>query len=393
MRGFFKHEILSSVYMKNIDSFLSKKNYQTIAKGLIFLYTVFGLELGVIVFLDQPKWVLIGSLIFFFLITEFISSALIRKWFPVFKNCQDFNIAMEPHIFAHFLPCKKNEDVSNGFRRVTLQKENKKTLSPNTDNLIYLAGDCTIYEEHLPIEETLASQLQFLLGEHQILNAGVSHYTTLHCFNRLVVELINGYRPKKIILSSGINDILAFIHHKQGKANPDHTHLYKPWTNNTQLVNLLSRCPLSTVRLLLCFLFFGKKTIGNWDCMATDISRVYFEPESVSIAKKLINTKVFIKSLNLFLGTCKVFDIELILSTIKYNKEDMEEEPRKTYAYGIDIFNQEIYNYAKNHSLILIDVAEKLCLEPNKDIQNKWHYTKFGNKKRADITFKSIFEY
>ena len=376
----------------NIDGFLSSKTTTTIAKGLILFYTIFALELGVIVFLDQPNWVLVASLIFVFLFTEFISSALIRKWFPVFKNCQDFNIGMEPHIFANFLPSEKNDDISNGFRRVTFQKENKKKLPPNTDNLIYLAGDCTIYEKHLPIEETLAFQLQSLLGGHQILNAAVSHYTTLHCFNRLVVDLVNGYRPKKIILTSGINDILSFIHHKQGKVNPDHTHFFKPFTKYTRLATLLSRCPLSTLRLLLCILFFGKKTIDNWDSMTLDISRVYFEPESVSIAKNLIDTKVFIISLNLFLGICKAFDIELILNTIQYNKEDMKEEPRKTYALGFDILNQEIYNYAKNHSLRLIDLAEKLCVEPNKDIENKWHYTKFGNKKRADITFKSIFE-
>jgi hypothetical protein len=378
--------------MKSIDGFLSTIKTQTIIKGLVFLYSIFTLELGVIVFLDQPKWVLIASLIIVFLVTEFISSALIRRWFSIFKNCQELEFEMEPHIFAHFLPSKKNNDVSDGFRRVTSQKENKNTLSPNTDNLVYLAGDCTIYEHHLPIEETLAFQLQSLLRGHQILNAGVSHYTTLHCYNRLVVDLINGCRPKKLIHFSGINYLLAFIHHKQGKAKHDHTHFYKPWTNNAQLVNLLSRCPLSTLRFLLCILFFGKKPISNWDNMTIDISRVFFEPESVSIAKKIFDAKGFINCLNLFLGTCKAFDIELILTTIYYQKEDMKEEPRKTYAWGIDILNQEICNYAKNHSLRLIDLAEKLCAEPKKDIENKWHYTTFGNKKRADIIFKSIFE-
>ena len=60
------------------------------------------------------------------------------------KNCQDLNVEMEPHIFAHFLPSKKNDDVSDGFRRVTFQKENK-----NSQNLI--DGLEMIYQEILSI--------------------------------------------------------------------------------------------------------------------------------------------------------------------------------------------------------------------------------------------------
>ena len=103
MRGFLlKHKILLKIYMKSIDGLLSTIKPKTITKGLVFLYTFFALELGVIVFLDQPKWVLITSLIIVFLFTEFISSTFIRRWFPVFKNCQELKVEMEPHIFAHF---------------------------------------------------------------------------------------------------------------------------------------------------------------------------------------------------------------------------------------------------------------------------------------------------
>ena len=34
----------------------------------------------------------------------------------------------------------------------------------------------------------------------------------------------------------------------------------------------------------------------------------------------------------------------------------------------------------------------KLDKQMKKDVENKWHYTIFGNKKRADIIFKNIFE-
>lgn len=372
---------------RSMQTYTQTLKKQSVFKGLILFYCILAISFGSLAINYKSLWVFITLFIIFFLFTEFISRLLIHRFFPIFNDLKNNQLEVQPHIFTHFIPSESNPNISNGFRRTSPPNSSLNTKKEE----IYLAGDCIVYEGHLPSEESLAFKLQALSKKYKVLNAGVSHYTLLHCYNRFVVDLLSGSRPKKLILFATINDVLSFIHHKNGLIRPDHTHLYKPWTTNSQLRNLLLKCPFSTLKLFLCILFFGKKSISHWGAIAQEISPIYFQPKSYLLAKKLFNPNGFNTCLKLFHGTCKTYDIELILTTIRYKKEDMIEEPRKTYAWGIDMLNNEIRTFAKANSIHQIDIAKLFHDEPQ-DIENKWHHTDSGNSKRAEIIFKNLFE-
>jgi hypothetical protein len=378
--------------MESISSFLKRQKAKNILKGLVFFYSFsFLFFLLFLMTFETPTWVLISFCILLFitifLTTEFCSSVLIKKYYPYINGTKEFQL--EPHIFTHFIPSEKDPDISDGFRRTSCPTENNNSIS---EDLLYLSGDCTVFEEHLPFKETFAFQLQHLLDKYRVMNAGVSHYTSLHCYNRFVIDLVKGYRPKKLILSSSINDVLSFIHHKNGYIRPDYMHFYKPWITNSQFSHLVTQCPFSTLRFILCILFYGKKPVANWDDIALETSPAFFGPESVVLARNIFDPSVFRHCLTLFNGTCKSYGVDFILTTISYQLSDMSKEPRKTYAWGIDILNNEIREFAKENSIKLIDIAEKLKSEPE-DIFNKWQYTAIGNKKRANIVSKNLSEF
>ena len=130
---------------------------------------------------------------------------------------------MEPHIFCHFVPSNSFADVTNNFRN------GAQAIGGDGTNTIYLAGDCTVFEDHLPVEQTMGSILGGRMDGFNVLNAGAAHYPILHCYNRLIYDLVRGYRPNIVMVLTGANDVLSFVHHKNGNADPAHTHFYKPW--------------------------------------------------------------------------------------------------------------------------------------------------------------------
>lgn len=320
---------------------------------------------------------------------ELFFRRFLRERYPALMGKGESRFRMEPHIFSHFLPSNRQEDVDeDGFR---IARTPGSRLSEDYPKVtIYLAGDCTLFEDHLPLEETFAHQLSDRLNDAEVLNAGAPHYTALHSYHRFVTDVIRGYRPQSVLLFSAANDCLSFVHHKQGRVERDHTHLYKPWGSYEILERRLWRCPSATLKFGLFHLLFDRKK-PDWEDLAEEISPTFQELESARMARAIFDPSVFVTCLELFEGTCRAIGAELILTTYAYQKNDMLEEPRKTYAWGIDAFNQKIREFAQHRSLKLIDLAEGLEIE-TEDITNKWHYTASGNRKRAEMVEKALLD-
>lgn len=313
--------------------------------------------------------------------TEWVSLYFLRKRYG--RGGGDPSFRMEPHIFAHFVPSRRHPDISSAGFRITQAGRGSPAQDGEGAPAVYLAGDCTLFEDHLPVEETFAFQLNALLPDCLVLNAGAPHYTALHSYNRFVVDWVQGCRPDAVLFFSAANDVLSFIHHKQGSFRPDHMHMYRPWKPDGELYNRLMRMPSATLRLILFYFLCGGKKLG-WEESAEEPSPVFQEPASTAKARQLFNPAAFTTCLELFRGTCEGLGVQLILTTFPYQKQDMLQEPRKTYAWGIDLLNEQIRQFARRRSLELIDLAAEMAVDPS-DIRNKWHYTLDGNRKRARV--------
>lgn len=284
---------------------------------------------------------------------------------------------MEPHIFTHFMPSARSAHAAA-----------LPSSGASSGPAIYLAGDCTLFEEHLTREETFAYQLLQALPGYRVINAGTDHYTALHSYNRLVVDLLHGHRPRFVLLHSAANDVLSFIHHKDGVVKPDHSHMYRPWLSQAELLQKVSRIPTTALKLILLRLLWG----GNrpaWDNLAEEISPKFQSPENTAMARRLFDPAGFLTVLDLLEATCRTAGSTLVLTTYSYQPWDMIEEPRLTYAWGIDRLNEEIRKFARARNIPLIDLAEEMVVEGD-DILNKWHYTLSGNRKRAEITARRL---
>lgn len=287
---------------------------------------------------------------------------------------------MKPHIFAHFLPSEEFPEVTpEGFRSTGLEEATDAGRP-----VLYLAGDCTFFEDHLPPEETFARQLGKGLRGLRLLNAGTPHYTAQHSLHRLIVDISRGLRPAVVLFTAGANDTLSFIHHKNGRWLPDHTHLYRPWDGEFEIHRRISRLPGALLRGLAAFLFFGTRH-AEWDRMAESISPVYQTEESVRAARRLFETGNYETSLSLIHNVCRGVGASLVLATFAYQSGDMEKEPRKTYAWGIDRMNQATRAFARREGLSVVDWAAAAPFGPE-EILNKWHYTAAGNRRRAELT-------
>lgn len=282
---------------------------------------------------------------------------------------------MKPHIFTHFLP-------SEGFSDATPEGSGKPIL--------YLAGDCTFFEDHLPPEETFARQMEKGLRGLRLLNAGTPHYTAQHSLHRLIVDISRGVRPAVVLFTAGANDTLSFIHHKNGRWFPDHTHLYRPWDGGFALHRRISSLPGAFLRRLATLLCFGTRSV-EWDRLAESISPVYQTEESVRTARRLFETGSYETSLSLIHSVCRGVGASLVLATFATQNGDMEKEPRKTTAWGIDRMNQATRAFARREGLPVVDWAEAPPFGPE-EILNKWHYTAAGNRRRAEFALPVLEE-
>lgn len=305
------------------------------------------------------------------------------RWRQI-TNDRTGDFRMDPHPFTHFIPSSRYPDVHpHGFR----VPGKGKPLSKEAPS-IYLAGDCTLFEEHILQEETFAYHLGQRLPRLHILNAGTDHYTALHSYNRFVLDILRGYRPKAVLFVSAINDCLSFIHHKNGVVKPDHSHMYRSWLSLEQIETRLRRVPTAILRYFALQVLLGREHV-TWDTLAENISPTFQDPESAAIARRLFDPEGFRTCLDLFQGTCETMGSEFVLTTCQYQPWDMLEEPRRTYAWGIDRLNDEIRGFARRRSIPLIDLAEEMVVEGG-DILNKWHYTLSGNRKRAEIISRHL---
>lgn len=341
---------------------------------------------------EVVSWVSVAALVLINLAaTEWVCAIILKRRYAIPAGHEPRDFRMEPHVFAHFLPSRRYRDISaEGFRITTAPGPRPRGRGEaHRPPRIYLAGDCTVFEDHLPPDETLASQLHDVLEDVEILNAGAPHYTALHAYHRFVIDLVRGARPDRVVFFSAANDCLTFVHHKDGVVSPDHTHLYQPWISSAGLHRRISRCPTSTLKVLLCFLWYGRRGVA-WDRWAEEVSPEFRNAEHVRIARSLFDPSTFVTCLTLFHSTCQAIGAELVLTTYAYHRDDMREEPRRTYAWGIDRFNQEIRAFAQRQGVALIDLAEALSIEEG-DMYNKWHFTKSGNRKRAAIVAQHLY--
>ncbi|MFQ5754403.1 MAG: hypothetical protein ACE5HI_20690, partial [bacterium] len=138
--------------------------------------------------------------------------------------------AFQFHPFYNYLPkigaYSLKDDIKINSRHFRSQEIDS---SQDTFN-IYLSGDCTVFESHLKYEESFACLLQEELRtqsgrEFRTLNAGLPHYSLIHCINRLIGDLyIN--KIDTVILHVGINDVIPFLH-TSGQLFHDYSNYFK----------------------------------------------------------------------------------------------------------------------------------------------------------------------
>lgn len=413
---------IKKIAKKTLDIFLQIiKSKQGIMLLLVFVILEAG-ALGIILFYGMGA--VSGVLLFVVLsalISELILSLLIKYkiiylrflYFLDFickkKTIEDFPqkevypdfyyYASNP--FYHLAPESsaklklKNVEINSlGFRG---EEKDWKNL---TNYYIYLSGDCQFFERHLELTNTFAYFLETNLNKEDnrniiVLNAGSPHYTLLHCLNRLIIDL-NRIRPHLIILTAGINDVLVFIHSKNGEVLPDYTNLYKPFDKEMVIEKFLSSPILRYSKLIQLYKYFLytyilKKRMLGLDDYALIFTENYNTYENIECSKRLFTTKYFENYLQSYISICQTFDIPLILTTNNYNSADMKGPARSFTASGIDRVNLIIKKTAEKHNLPVFDYQGKFITDSTK-VFNKWHYTKNGNKLRAELISNFILK-
>jgi len=310
-------------------------------------------------------------------VTERFATSVLAQRFSLLSTPRAFSeMRVVPHPFAHFVPSSVYPDVHDHFRFPPAERPVRGRP------VIYLAGDCTFFEDHLAAEDTMAGQLSRLMPNATVLNAGAMHYTALHAYNRLIYDLVRGHRPDVVVMASAANDVLSFIHHDGGIVDLGHTHMYRPWLPYGGLEADIRRIPSASLRLLLGCLVCGPGGEA-WDSFAERISPIFFQPDSVDTARRLFDPSPYQRTLGLFVAACREVGAQPVLTTFYYNAADMRDEPRRTYAWGIDRLNEVARHVARDTGASLVDCAAKLELSPGRDITNKWHYAVNGNARRA----------
>ena len=166
--------------------------------------------------------------------------------------------------------------------------------------------------------------------------------------------------------------------------------MYRPWLSQEQLLQRVSRVPTATLKLLVLHLLHGANA-PTWDHLAEEINPQFQNPENAAKARQLFDVTGLLTVLELFHATARAAGSQLVLSTYCYQPWDMLEEPRRTYAWGIDRINDAIREFAARREIPLVDLAGEMTVEGD-DILNKWHYTLSGNRKRARIIARSLRE-
>ncbi|PCI40920.1 MAG: hypothetical protein COB46_05480 [Rhodospirillaceae bacterium] len=277
---------------------------------------------------------------------------------------------MVPHPFVHFLPSNNFEDITDHFRGAVSCPQDHK------ENAVYLAGDCTLFEDHLPQKNSLAALLAEQLTKKMVLNAATSHYTILHAFNRLVFDLMRGYRPSVVVVCSGPNDVLSFVHHKNGVVDAGHTHMYKAWGGQKKSKSVFLNSFLER--------FLGGAG-GQWGQFAVDITPDFYADESILKMREIYTSLPYRTCLELFHATCEAMGARLVLVTSYFHHEEKEGSAREAYAWGIDNINQEIREFGLEKGVVVADMAKDISFESEIDVSNKWHYTEQGNLKRSKM--------
>ena len=249
--------------------------------------------------------------------------------------------------------------------------------------------DCVVFEDHLRPDETMAYHLASEFSDWSVLNAGAPHYTTAHAYSRLAFDILRGHRPELVMVFAGINDVLSFLHHKNGTVCLAHTHLYVPWLLYGGHGSRIRRLPLATAKVVGAYLFGGRRA-EIWGALVESTDSEFFEPQHVEKGGELFQTTSFLKSLGLFSAICSEIGAELVLTTIYSNAPDIQRGRRATYAWRMEQINQTIRQFTAERNLRIIDLAKELELVPEEDIYNKWHFTASGNRKRAVTVAASL---
>ena len=370
--------------MLNLFQTTSKNNIH-LMKILLLIYSlVIAALLFMIAVVELSSFYIFSIILLIIILSEFVSRKLIKKTF--FYKKWDF----KPHIFLNFISNDKYnvqqvQISSDGFRQTNsdllIEKENFYNL--------YLMGDCEFFERHLPNNETFAFKLKQKFSNITILNPSMDYYTHHHMLNRFIYDIKNSKKIDFVLSSATVNDVLVYIHHKNGEVRNDFSHWYKTFLD-LEDYSYIKKIPSMFLQIILLFLRTGsyKKSL-DYHAHFYDINKNFQSPSNYKIAKELFNTSNLYNYLNLLLCICKSFNIKLALSTFAYKISDFQFEPRITYVELTKKINELYRNFAKTNNLLLIDFEKEINYQEN-DIQNKWLFSNTGNDKRAELAAKIL---
>jgi len=300
------------------------------------------------------------------------------------------------HPFYHFAPKPSGELKLKGgeINSLGLRGREHDLKSPLLFN-IYLSGDCLLFDAHHKFPDTLASKLEgYLRGRHDgginVLNASCPHYSLLHCLNRLTVDM-NRFPINLIVLSVGINDVLAFIHPKNGSVPPDYTNLYKPF-DDSQIVNELHlQGGLNRFVVVQALRYLLRRDTLSFTDAIEKLNDDYNTDRSARRAERLFTSKYFENYLKGYISTCKTFNLPLMLVTINFNLSDMKAPHLEFVARKIRHLNSIMRDAGSIYGVPVLDMERLFVANPGR-IYNKWHHTKEGNDVRAEIMGNFISE-
>ncbi len=320
---------------------------------------------------------IIFLLILIFIGLEILFYFLLQKTFLYKKSY------FKPHIFVNFI---SRDGFSDSKIKINENNFRDTFVNSNENNFtnLYLLGCCNFFEGHLKTEDTFAHLLDEKLTNCKVLNPSMTHYTLYHMLNRFLLDLKRNQKIDFLINSSTVNDVLVFIHHQNGKYSKDHSHYYKTFLD-IEKYSFVKKIPFNILKFIVLFLNAGSlKKLLNYETHFYNMNKNFEKNSNHTIAKSLINFSDIPRYLDTLLAICKRLNIELILSTFSYNPKDFEYGIRKTYLHGIEQINQIYREYALKNKIPLLDFEKNVKFNTD-DIDNKWHFSKSGNEKRANF--------
>lgn len=288
-----------------------------------------------------------------------------------------------PHFFCHYI---LNPDYIS--KKINVSKDNfriyNKVLTKNPD--IYLSGDCSFFEQDLELDETLGFFLE--KKNINILNPSCPHYSSLHQFNRFIFDLKNNIKPKNLIFSASVNDVLYLLNNNMN-FKQDGSNTYIPFENKQ---NILKKINFFYSRYLIYyFLQKNKRATYNFEdsfIIKSDWKKI--TDKNYQIMKENFDNKKIIDILKLINFLCKEEKINLILCTFSFNVAEMNKyKHRKHILHYLKSINSIYREYSKQQKLKLIDF-EKIFENNQNSLRNKWDYNKTGNKLRCNEIIKII---